>query len=260
MAALTLLSDFGLHDASAAVVKGMLAPFVPPAQIADITHEIAPFQVAQAAYVLGAAYKSFPAGTIHLVLVNIFNEATPRLVLCHHNAHYFLAADNDILPLALSTDPLPAWQCTELLPPNGFSHWVATAGSIAHLLQSNAPGELGLPALTLSAVIRAPATLPTGNSIACDIVYIDHYGNAVTNLTRAQFNAAGNGRPFRLEFMQVEDIGVLSRSYSDVRPGHKLCRFNSSGFMEICVNHGKAASLFGLRPGSEYNNIKLVFE
>jgi S-adenosylmethionine hydrolase len=82
----------------------------------------------------------------------------------------------------------------------------------------------------------------------------------VISLTRQQFEQAGAPQQFRLQFMQTEEINEMSTSYGDVRPGFKLARFNSSGYMEICINRGRAASLFGLRLGARNNDIKMIFE
>ncbi len=91
------------------------------------------------------------------------------------------------------------------------------------------------------------------------IIHIDHFQNVVINLTRRQFDELCNGKPFSLQFTQVEEINEINNSYGEVREGYKLCRFNSNGYMEICINRGSAASLFGLRLGSRHNNIKLIF-
>ena len=99
-----------------------------------------------------------------------------------------------------------------------------------------------------------------GNEINCEVIHIDHYENVVLNITRDQFNNYVQGRNFTLHFAQIEDISEISDNYADVRPGIKLCRFNSAGYMEICVNRGNAASLFGLRIGSRNNGIKIIFE
>ena len=102
--------------------------------------------------------------------------------------------------------------------------------------------------------------LPPTGTLECEVIHVDRYENVVLNVTKEQFESIGRGGPFRLQFMQVEEINEISDSYNDVRQGYKLCRFNSNDYLEICINRGKAASLFGLRLGSRNNNIKLLFE
>jgi S-adenosylmethionine hydrolase len=103
-----------------------------------------------------------------------------------------------------------------------------------------------------------------GNTVECHVIHIDRFENVVINLTRSQFDAIGTGRPFKIQFMRDEEINELNGHYSNVKEGEKLCRFNSAGYLEIAINRGKAASLFGLRLYREqhlmYNTIKIFFE
>ena len=102
------------------------------------------------------------------------------------------------------------------------------------------------------------------NTVECHVVHIDRYENVVINLTRQQFDEIGQGRPFRIQFMRDEEIKQLSTHFNNVSEGQKLCRFNATGFMEIGINRGKAASLFGFKLFREghfiYNTIKINFE
>ena len=87
MGFITLLSDFGLQDASVASVKGVLAQHLPEARIIDISHELEPFYLQQAAYLLLSSYKSFPQHTCHILLFDVFYDATPKLVICEKDGH-----------------------------------------------------------------------------------------------------------------------------------------------------------------------------
>ncbi len=102
--------------------------------------------------------------------------------------------------------------------------------------------------------------VPREGNPECEVIHIDRYENVVLNITKQQFEHMGNGRQFRLQFMRVEEINEISANYTDAREGFKLCRFNSNNYLEICINRGRAASLFGLRLGSRNNDIKIFFE
>lgn len=257
---ITLLSDFGLRDASVAIAKGILMQQAPGAVITDISHEVKPFYTAQAAYLLGAAYGSFPQGTVHIALFDLFSDAGPRLVLSQHRGHYFLTPDNGLLPLALGTLPERSWLCMQLLPGQTMSHWLSAAGSTATLLDTQTPEVIGLQEFTLSKLPPKPHT-GMAHELEGEVIHIDHYENVVMSITKEQFDEAANGRRFRIFFSQdEEEVEELSSSYNDVREGYKLCRFNSNGYLELCINRGKAASLFGLRIGSRHNGIKITFE
>lgn len=258
MACITLTSDFGLRDASVAVAKGILMQHVPGLPVIDITHNIQPYNLAQAAYLFGAACGNFPVGTCHLILFDIFSEKTPTLVLASHNGQYILGPDNGIIPMALGTNDIAAWRCFELTKENNFHSWLHAAGAIAARLQHEIPEQLQLPATAMKHIPLRHQ--PMAGVYDCDVIHIDQYDNVVVNFTRSQYGEIGSGKRMKLQFTQFEEIDYLSTEYNDVREGYKLCRFNSNGYLEICINRDKAATLFGLKPGSQHNKIKITFE
>jgi S-adenosylmethionine hydrolase len=257
---ITLLSDFGLQDPSVAITKGILLQHIPGLPIVDITHEVTPYSLGQAAYLLASAYKNFPAGTCHVLLFDIFSEPVTRLILSAYNGHYFLSSDCGLVPLALGVTPADSWLCTELNPSDTFNDWLRRAGEIAVSLQARQPDELGLTPYQLKTAVVAVGPVATPEAIQCEAIHIDHYENVIINITRPQLTAFSNGKPFRLQFMEIEEINEISGDYSDVRGGFKLCRFNNNDHLEIAINHGKAASLFGLRLGGKLNNIKILLK
>jgi S-adenosylmethionine hydrolase len=258
MSCITLLSDFGHSGASAAIAKGILMQYNPGIDILDISHEVIPFHTGEAAYLLASAANNFPAGTCHVALCDMFSEPTLKLLFCSYREQHFICADNGILPLALS-DAHETWLIRTFTREEAFGDWLHEAGrtislsSKGHLHEDLQPVAPKLPNRKYRPVI-------TTDEIMCDAMHIDHHENVVLNITRQQFEEQRQGRQFSLQFIQVEEITELSISYNDVREGYKLCRFNSNDYLEISVNRGKAASLFGLRPGGKHNNIKITFE
>ena len=259
MAYITLLSDFGLQDPTAAIARGILLQHNPHTPIIDISHEVSPYKSYEAAYLLAATYTDFPEGSFHLILFDLFSEVRPRMALVTYNGHYFISADNGLLSQVLTTD-LKGYLCFELQSHHSFKDWLHTAAALISRLQQQPPEELHLPALMLRNAKTSLTTPGNDDILNCEVIHIDHYENVILNITRRLFDATGKGRPFTLEFMLSEEITELSTHYNDVRPGNKLCRFNSDGYLEICINRGKAASLFGLKLGSKHNNIKLTFQ
>ena len=172
--------------------------------------------------------------------------------------HYFLVPDTGLLPMALHTEELTGYQCFKMGKEQSFHQWVACCGDVVTRLQGTLADALGLPALQLKAF---PAKLPADTGVLqCDVVHIDQYDNVVIDFTRRQYEQYAPGRKFTLHFMRVEEVWTVSNNYNDVREGDKLCRFNSNDHLEICINRGKAASLFGLRLGGKNNNIKIAFQ
>lgn len=259
MACITLLSDFGQQDATAAVARGVLMQHNDKSNIIDISHDVTPFHTGQAAYLLATAYKNFPEGTCHVLLFDLFSEAVCRLVLCRYKGHYFLTPDNGLLPLALGLNNIDAYKILELKSAETFNDWLHTAAIAIHGLQEKKDYVDYAPYLLKAAPEHYLPLFENGKA-KCEVIHVDHYENVVINVTRQQFESIGKGRSFQLQFIRVEEINEISNNYSDVKEGYKLCRFNSNDYLEICVNRGKAASLFGLRLGGKHNNIKISFE
>ncbi len=263
MSCITLLSDFGLQDASVASAKGILMQHAPDAQFVDITHLVEPFHLQQAAYLLLASFRNFPKGTCHVLLFDIFSEKSPRLVLCEYEDHYFLAPDNGVLSLAFGAEPYSVWQCFELITPGIFKDWLNETGRVAALLQTNKPSVLGFAACTLKNAPHHWLPKISEDEIECHVIHIDRYENVVINLRREDFEEHIKDRSFSIQFMRNEELSTLSTHFYNVAEGMKLCRFNATGYLEIAINRGKAASLFGFKLFREkhliYNSIKIFF-
>ena len=264
MACITLLSDFGLQDASVAAAKGIIMQQAAALPIIDISHMLEPYHLQQAAYLTAASYNNFPAGSCHILLFDLFSEKLPTLTLCIHDGHYFLAPDNGLLPLALNTVPANVWACYELKPGASLKDWIREAGRIANELQTKSPAVLGLAQCELKKAPQHWRPRIEANMAECQVIHIDRFENVVVNITREEFDKLCDGRTFRIRFMRDDEISTISEYYNNVREGEVLCRFNSTGYLEIAINRGKAASLFGLQLRKEqhliYNTIKIFFE
>ena len=256
MGYITLFSDFGLQDASVAVAKGILMQHVPLHTIIDINHEVQPFNMMQAAYLFGSAYKNFPKGTCHVLMFDIFSAQNPRLILSEYDGHYFLSPDNDLLPLSIKDNVVNSWLCLELHRSHSFHTWLHRAGEIVGQLQNRTAAQLDLIGYELSSRIK---NATSENETSYDVIHIDQFENVTVNFTRDQYEQLSPGKNFSIRFTKVEEINEIKDNYNDVKEGYKLCRFNSNGYLEICLNHGKAASLFGLKLGGKNNNIKIIF-
>ena len=264
MGCITLLSDFGLADASVASAKGILMQHAPQAQLIDISHQVEPFHIQQAAYLLLSSYKSFTPGTCHIVLLDVFSERNPAMLLCEKDGHYFIAPDNGILSLAFGRNIDKVWKGTELKNGTEIRTWLHEAGKVAALLQEKTATELKFDGCELKIAPQHWQPKVEPNSVECQVIHIDRFENVIINLSKDQFEKIGRHRPFRIRFMRNEEITELSTNYYNVKEGEKLCRFNSTGYLEIAINRGKAASLFGLKLHREqhliYNTIKIYFE
>jgi hypothetical protein len=257
MPVITLLSDFGLRDAAAGIVRGIVYSNLPNAVIADISHEVSPFNLAEAAWILGDVYTGFPPNSIHLVLVDALYQAQPQMLLASVGGQYIIAPANGLLSLLPATAGGQAWVVHTGALGESLQQWVHAAAQVALQLQSAPPAQQSWPQVTIP-VVPLKSVEATQNTLQCYVQYIDNFGNLITNLTEHQFQKVGNGRSFRIT-VGVEVLTRIASSCADVPKGDALCRFNSRGFLQVCVNKGNAASLLGFSIGGIYNHIKIQF-
>ncbi len=182
----------------------------------------------------------------------------PSLTLSSCNGHYFVCTNNGLLPLAIDNLPVESWIYPNLDRTDSFTSWVKATGKLINKLPLTGSDNNGLKKIELLGNTK-PDTNKT-ISIDIEVIHIDQFENVVLNINKEQFYNITYNMPFKLQFMKVEEIREISTNYSDVREGYKLARFNSNGYLEIGINKGKAASLFGLRIGSKNNEIKIILE
>lgn len=254
MSIITLTTDMGLKDHYVAVVKGAIYSQVPDARIVDISHSITPFDNSQTAFVLRHAYPEFPRGTVHLIGVNPEATGTSPHLVARHDGQFFIGADNGIFPLIFDGMPQEAFELTMKLEDDHaiFPLKNVFVKAAAHLLKGGTAEVIGRRTVHIKEMLSfRPAT--DNLTIRGAVIYIDSYGNVVTNIARLQFQDLVKGQPFRITFGRVSyDITTLSKSYGDVPQGERLAFFGSSGHLEIALNKGVdgagggAAGLLGL--------------
>ncbi len=262
MSCITLLSDLGHQDASLASVKGILMQQMPQTIIIDISNTIEPFHLQQAAYLLQASYKHFGANTFHLVLFDVFAGKAPRMILTKVDEQYIIAPDNGILPLAFGENIEHIWECFKKQEKDFLTDWITQSAAIMKQIEKY--HSVKLPVTELDIIPRNLKAKIETDSIEGQVIHVDRFENVVLNIREEEFETVRNGRDFKVHFMRNEEISKLSHHYSSVKDGEKLCRFNAAGYLEIAINRGKAASLFGLKLQREqkllYNTIKIHFE
>lgn len=275
MPLLTLTSDIGQQDFLVGAVKGQLLQDNPDLNIIDITHQLSPFNYAQAAYVCRNAIKNFPIGTFHLVLVNLFDEKPEHLLLAEHNGHIIGCADNGLLTMILEEVPqkIVALALDKTQQKNTIYCTAVFAKAIAGLISGKKIEELGDAAVSIK--VKNPLRPMLGNNwIEGQIIFIDNFENVIVNIAKEEFEEQRKGRSFKIVFKRDEVIDKVSETYADVPEGEKLALFNSAGYLEIAINKGNAAGLFGLQGFSEkqqqqnqqrdnrlfYQTIKVYFE
>lgn len=269
MPLITLTSDIGSPDYLVGAVKAQLLQLNPEFTIIDISHNIPPFNYPQAAYVCRSAIKNFPEFTYHLILVNLFEKKPEQILLAFHKNQYLLCADNGLLTMILEEEPemiigIPL----DKMAIKNTTYLTSVMGTVINKLVNGEPiRNIGMPDVAYQEKRHLRPTLES-NSIEGQIIFIDSFENVIVNITHEQFEEQRKGRSFRIVFKRDEIIDRISETYADVQEGEKLALFNSAGYLEIAVNKGNAAGLFGLKGYSEkmmqsqlaYQTVRVYFE
>ena len=271
MSIITLTTDYGLKDHFVGALKGKILSEHYEAKIIDISHEIDPFNTAEASYIISASYASFPKGTVHLIGVDMEANKENRHIVMQWNDHYFIAADNGILSM-LSQKIIPqkivAINIHGLLP-TGAADLDVFVKVACHISKGGLMNVIGKEISAIKEVTHLHSvTAADGNSIKGNVIYIDHFGNVVTNISKKQFIEVAKGRPYEIE-LKTKNIKTILPSYSAIAisdkypikfyEGEKLAIFNEAGFLEIAIfrsnpaTTGSAASLLGLNHRSIIN-------
>jgi S-adenosyl-L-methionine hydrolase (adenosine-forming) len=246
MPIVTLTSDLGIKDYYVAIIKGKIMTQVPAAQLVDITHEITPFNIQEAAFVLKNTFPHFPEGTIHLASVHAETRMDTKIVVVEHANQYFVGMDNGLFALMLDDLPHKIVEIPQILEnPTTFIAKDKLCDVVVNLLNGKSFSSMGqaLSSLETKTYLRPPE-----NSflIRATIVYIDRYGNLITSLSYKRFEKLRAGRSFIINYKRNEELREISTTYNDVPEGERLCLFNSSGNLEIAINKGNANQLLGL--------------
>ena len=277
---ITLTTDFGLEDGYVGTMKGVILGINPEAAIVDLSHQIAPQNVRQAAYVLAAACPHFPQGTIHVVVVDPGVGSERRAIALETPTAHFVAPDNGVLSYILaelgSDDEFSRLKGTPLdrgrenssdeggaIPPgcqavhlNNPRYWLAEVSSTFHGRDIFAPVaahlSLGVPLEELGEPIEEIVVFPiprpelrADGTLVGHVIHIDRFGNLITDV---------KGRSLHLgSIIEVKgrEIQGVSRSYADVEEGELLALIGSSGRLELSVREGSAAQKLQAKVGDE---------
>ena len=260
MALITLTSDIGRQDFLTGAVKGQLLQINNKFTIVDISHELTPFNYPQAAYVCRNAIKNFSPNTFHIVIVNLFDKKPDHLLLIKHNDQYIGCADNGLITMILEETP----QNVISLPlnPSEQKNTLYCARVLAKAFQGILDGktleEIGDAAVSIE--VKNPLRPLLGEKfIEGQIIFIDNFENVIINITKEEFEEQRRGRSFKIVFKRDEIIEKISETYADVTESEKLALFNSAGYLEIAINKGNAAGLFGLEGYTEKANIQTQY-
>jgi S-adenosylmethionine hydrolase len=263
MQIVTLTSDNGLQDYYVAAIKGAILNQLPEASIIDISHNIRPFDVANAAFQLRCCYQDFPKGTIHIIgvdsepVLNGDKVSFPTIML--FKGQYFISNDNGFFGCFLDEErPDELYQFSEIVN-NPEMVKFPTKNCFIPLAKRIAAGEvIGSFTTPTNAYKRAfiQKAVIDHLIIRGNVIHVDSYGNLITNISKADFNRFGEKTPFTIKYLNKEYyIDEINETYNNVTMGERVALFNSSELLEIAINRGANGStggankLFGMRQG-----------
>ena len=253
---ITLLTDFGSRDSYVGVLKGVIAGICPEAAVVDLTHAVPPQDIRAGAFHLLVACPYFPAGSVHLAVVDPGVGTDRRLIAVEAGGHRFVGPDNGLLRWIVERLAGDNWRAVQLTEPR---YWLAPASEVsqtfhgrdimapvaAHLAAGVALERLGSPVGALEGT-PLPRPVRDGERLRGEILHVDHFGNAITNIRRAHVSAPGGA--LRVDIGPHTLSGPVE-SYAGVGVGEPLVIWGSAGFLEVAVREGSAAGALGIRVG-----------
>jgi S-adenosylmethionine hydrolase len=250
MAIITLTSDLGRKDSYLASVKGSIYSQLESAKIVDITNDIAPFNIQEAAYVLRNCFKDFPQGTIHIISVDDEITSANEHLAVKANGHYFIGTDNGLFSLLLNemkAEKIVRLNISQSTNCMTFATKNIFVPAACHLARGGTMEIIGTEVADFEVKSSELKAVIEKNLIRGVVIYVDGYGNAITNISKKVFEGVQKGRAFSILFgREYEQITTISEKYKAVSPGGKLALFGENDLLQIAINQGEANKLLGL--------------
>jgi hypothetical protein len=257
---ITLTTDFGLTDPYVGQMKGAILQRSPAVQLVDLSHAIPRQDILGAALVLHSSYAFFPAGTVHLVVVDPGVGSQRRILAAEAEGHYFVAPDNGILSLLLRDQLVKRVHLVE--EKSFFSEAVSSTfhgrdimGPIAAALAGGEPlTAVGPEVLPSSCVcLEVPVAQFAEQKIVGQVLQLDHFGNIRTTIRQTDLECFDEPQQYQAQQCQVRICGKqmqgIRKTYAEAGPGGLVALIDSAGYLEIAVNMGNAAEVIQCRVG-----------
>ena len=265
MSIITLTTDYGNKDYSVSDLKAKIYNEITDVRIVDISHNISPFNLTEAAYIIKSAYRHFPKGSIHII--GIESDLTPENahIAMKFDDNYFIGADNGVFSMIIGD--FKADSMVEINIHKNYNNTI-TANDVfvkiaTHISRDGKLEVIGKKIDSIKEIKDIkPVVSSDNNQIIGSVIYIDNYGNVVTNITQNIFDKIAKSRPFTIYARNVK-FDKIFNNYSDAidysvpkdkreEDGKKIALFNNLGYLELSIYKsnpstvGSASTLFGL--------------
>ncbi len=255
---ITLITDYGEKGPFAGALKGAILNINPDAQVVDITHSVSSGDILEAGFILSCAYRYYPVGTIHIVVVDPKVGSERRALLISTENHYFLAPDNGVLSYVFAREEIyNAISLTEdhffLKPTSHTFHGRDIFAPVAAWLSRNVESaRFGEPVEDyLRLDIPRPAAI-RDKAWKGTVLFVDNFGNLITNFTPEEVPLDEQGYPAVAKVLHTRgEITKTRRYFAEFTEREPFLLLGSSGYYEIAINNGSAAQELGLKAGSD---------
>jgi S-adenosylmethionine hydrolase len=246
MALITLTTEWRQDDFFYGILRGKLASGCPDTTVVNNAGGIPPMNIMHGAFVIRNTYSHYPEGTIHLVFISSEGTGNQPHLLVKARGHWFIGADNGIFNLILNSPPDLVIRLKNDAGDDEIALFARAAAAIA---AGDQPESLGTSEESLSEKMPLRAAIDR-NVIIGSVIFIDSYGNAITNITREIFARVFESRNFRILIKNNRYYSEkISRRYSDEPVGEIVTRFNTLDLLEVSINGANLCQLFGIETG-----------
>lgn len=252
MALVTLLTDSGENDHYVAAIKARMIGINPGIKVVDLTHRIAPCDIAHAAFVLRSVFREFPQGTVHLVGVHATGNKDDSHIAVQLEDQFFVGSDNGLLGLVTERPHQNLVELNSINPiQSTFPERDILAPAAVKLASGVSIKDLGKSMTVFKKMIDRQVKA-TRKQIAGHVIHVDTFGNLITNIPQQAFDILSKGKVYTIQF-GGEKFRKIHSQYNQVDEGECFILFNSAGLLEIGIYKGNASELLGLGYDSMVN-------
>ena len=265
MPLITLTTDFGTKDHFIGAVKGAIFNELNDVTVIDISHEVSPFNITETAYIVKNAYKNFPKGSIHIIGVDSELSSENKHIALEMDEHYFICPDNGVI--SMITSEIKPEKLVEITIHNAiissFNVLDVFVKVACHLARGGRLDVIGKEVKNYKQLTEVhPSINEDKTQIVGSVIYIDNYGNVVTNITKTLFETVGKGRDFELSARNYTFNRIYERYSGAINfdiekhkrqdDGKRMAIFNAGGCVELAIYKsnldtvGGASTLLGL--------------
>ena len=247
MPVITLTTEWKPDDIYYGIIKGKLCSKCPGTTIIDNAGNIPAFNISHASFVIRNTYNNYPKGSVHIICVHSEAHMNQDYLIVKARDHFFIGTDNGIFNLILNSEPD---EVIRIDHDENSDELEIFAKAASDIVSGKKPSDLGRSVNTLSERVPLRATIDK-DVIIGSIIFIDSYGNAISNITREVFYRVFENKPYRILIQSNKNYtDNISMKYSDVAVGEMLAKFNQLDLLEISINGADVSELLSLSVGS----------